>query len=115
MSSRGPAPRSSTMSPRPKRAPTAPPVAATPAGITVVGLGPGRWEDLTIAACETLAAAPRVLCRTTRHPTVDELRARHPAVALDAFDALYDGAQSFDALYDTMVERLLVLATAPDA
>jgi tetrapyrrole methylase family protein / MazG family protein len=103
------------MSPRPKRAPTAPPVAATPAGITVVGLGPGRWEDLTIAACETLAAAPRVLCRTTRHPTVDELRARHPAVALDAFDALYDGAQSFDALYDTMVERLLALATAPDA
>ncbi|HEV2235065.1 MAG TPA: SAM-dependent methyltransferase, partial [Ktedonobacterales bacterium] len=96
------------MSPRPKRTPAAP-----PAGITVVGLGPGRWEDLTIAARDTLAGAARVLCRTTRHPTVDELRARHPQVAIDAFDALYDGAQSFDTLYDTMVERLLALAGEP--
>jgi tetrapyrrole methylase family protein/MazG family protein len=98
------------MSPRPRRAPAIP-----PAGITVVGLGPGRWDDLTIAARDTLAGAARVLCRTTRHPTVDELRARHPAVAIDAFDALYDGAQSFDTLYDTMVERLLALAAEPDA
>lgn len=79
--------------------------------IIVVGLGPGSWDDLTVAARAALEGAGRVLCRTTRHPTVDTLRARHPDVAIASFDDLYDGAQSFDALYTAMVERLIALAT----
>lgn len=80
--------------------------------ILVVGLGPGRWEDLTVAARSVLEGAARVLCRTTRHPTVDALRALRPDLPIDSFDALYDGAQSFDALYTAMAERLLALAEA---
>ena len=82
------------------------------AAIVVVGLGPGRWDDLTVAARAVLERAPRVLCRTTRHPTVDELRARRPELPIDSFDALYDGAQSFDMLYTTMAERLIAQVTA---
>jgi tetrapyrrole methylase family protein/MazG family protein len=80
------------------------------ATIVVVGLGPGRWDDLTVAARALLEQAPRVLCRTMRHPTVDELRARRPDLVLESFDALYDGAESFATLYTTMAERLLALA-----
>ncbi|GAC1448683.1 MAG: nucleoside triphosphate pyrophosphohydrolase [Ktedonobacterales bacterium] len=80
--------------------------------VVVVGLGPGRWEDLTVAARAVLEEAPRVLCRTTRHPTVDALRTRRPELVIDSFDGLYDGAQSFQTLYATMAERLIARALA---
>jgi tetrapyrrole methylase family protein / MazG family protein len=76
-------------------------------GIIVVGLGPGRWEDLTIEAREVLGAASLVICRTLRHPTVDALRLRRPDLALESFDELYERAESFAALYPQMAERLL--------
>ena len=44
--------------------------------IVVVGLGPGRWDDLTVEAQAVLDAAPAVIVRTERHPTVDALRNR---------------------------------------
>ena len=84
-------------------------------GIVVVGLGPGRWEDLTLEARDVLLAAPTVICRTVRHPTVDVLRSHRPELALDSFDALYDSAPSFAELYPRMVERLIALAEAQTA
>ena len=86
------------------------PARGTAASIVVVGLGPGAWDDLTLAARDVLETAPRILCRTTRHPTVDTLRQRRPDLPIDSFDGLYDGAQSFESLYITMAERLVELA-----
>ena len=80
--------------------------------VIVVGLGPGSWDDLTLAARTTLERAERVVCRTTRHPTVDALRALRPELAIDAFDALYDGAQSFESLYQAMALELVERAEA---
>ena len=83
--------------------------------IVVVGLGPGRWEDLTLEARDVLEHAPFIICRTLRHPTVDALRARRPDLLLDSFDALYESAPSFAHLYPLMVEQLLERAAAqPD-
>ncbi|HEX6123364.1 MAG TPA: nucleoside triphosphate pyrophosphohydrolase [Ktedonobacterales bacterium] len=85
--------------------------------ITVLGLGPGRWEDLTIEARDLLATADALVCRTLRHPTVAALRARQPALSLTSFDALYDEAASFAALYPAIVAQLIAqaLARGPDA
>jgi tetrapyrrole methylase family protein/MazG family protein len=84
--------------------------------IVVVGLGPGRWEDLTLEARDVLLGAARIVCRTLRHPTVEALRAHRPDLALESFDALYEQASSFAALYPEMVERLFALALAqPEA
>ena len=74
--------------------------------LVVVGLGPGRWEDLTLEARDVLAAASVVVCRTLRHPTVDALRRHRPDLALESFDALYEQAESFATLYPQMAERL---------
>ena len=79
--------------------------------IVVVGLGPGRWDNLTIEARDLLLSASNVLCRTLRHPTVDALRKRRPDLAIESFDTLYDSADSFAALYPAMVEELLSRAT----
>lgn len=83
--------------------------------ITVVGLGPGRWEDLTIEARDTLAAARRVICRTTRHPTVDALREWRPDLEITSFDDLYETTTSFAELYPTMARLLLERAAAAPA
>lgn len=83
--------------------------------ITIVGLGPGRWEDLTVAARETLGAASLVICRTLRHPTVEALRAWRPELAIESFDDLYESAPSFTDLYPEMARRLLArVAELPD-
>ncbi|MBF6589416.1 MAG: nucleoside triphosphate pyrophosphohydrolase [Ktedonobacterales bacterium] len=80
--------------------------------ITIVGLGPGRWEDLTIAAQQVLSVADSVYFRTLRHPTVDALRARYPGLDAVSFDSLYEEAESFDTLYSTIVARLCERAIA---
>ncbi len=80
--------------------------------IIVVGLGPGRWEDLTVEAQSVLDAAPSVIVRTERHPTVDALRLRRPGLPVTSFDALYDSAQTFSDLYPLMANRALEQAAA---
>jgi tetrapyrrole methylase family protein/MazG family protein len=85
--------------------------------ITVIGLGPGRWDDLTIEAQRTLAAAATLVCRTLRHPTVEALRMHCPDLHISSFDALYDEAESFATLYPAIVTQLVERARArgPDA
>ena len=78
--------------------------------IVVVGLGPGRWDDVTLEAERALTSASQIVFRTLRHPTVDALRERRPDVTISSFDDLYERAESFAALYPEMVERLLALA-----
>jgi tetrapyrrole methylase family protein/MazG family protein len=81
-----------------------------PAGITIVGLGPGRASLLTVEAREALASAGEVWLRTKRHPTVDALP---QGPQYRSFDDVYDAGGSFDEVYETIVGRLLELAARP--
>lgn len=85
---------------------------AAQTSIIVVGLGPGRWDDLTVEAQVVLDAAAAVIVRTERHPTVDALRLRRPDLPLTSFDALYDSAESFADLYPLMARQALEQAMA---
>ena len=76
-------------------------------GIIVVGLGPGNGRFLTRAAWETLSQAKEVYLRTARHPAVADLPDH---VRCHSFDAIYETAENFDTVYDTIVTRLLQLA-----
>ena len=79
--------------------------------ITVVGLGPGDASLLTVEARDVLAAAPEVWLRTARHPTVAGLPA---GPRYESFDALYESLDTFDAVYDAIVARVLELARRPE-
>ncbi|MFN8532119.1 MAG: SAM-dependent methyltransferase [Dehalococcoidia bacterium] len=79
--------------------------------ITIVGLGPGGPELVTRQAAEVLATAAMVHLRTRRHPAVVVIPDH---VATDSFDDEYERAASFDALYSTIVERLLAQAEQED-
>ena len=73
--------------------------------VVVVGLGPAGGAMVPDAARRTLEEAARVVVRTARHPAVETLD-----VTFNSFDALYDKAEDYDALYGAIVEELVSIA-----
>ncbi len=85
----------------------------TAPAISVVGLGPGDWSQMTVGVLDRLLAADRIFLRTQVHPTVEPLRRRLRAEQhVESFDAWYDRASSFDELYHGIVDSLLGEALA---
>lgn len=74
--------------------------------ITVVGLGPGAVEQMSVAAWRAIEAAPEVYVRTARHPTVAALPGR-PKV--HSFDKVYEACGSFGEVYDEIARQVLAL------
>ncbi len=72
--------------------------------ITIVGLGPGDPNSLTIEAREALARAREVVLRTRHHPTVAALP---KALRVHALDHLYEKQADFDAIYSAIAEEIL--------
>ncbi len=64
--------------------------------ITVVPLGPGAPEHLTLGALDALAAARTVILRTGRHLACGELLKR--GIEYTTLDSLYEDCDDFDAL-----------------
>jgi tetrapyrrole methylase family protein/MazG family protein len=77
--------------------------------ITIVGLGPGRLEQLTLQAWQLLEKASEVYLRTSRHPLVKDL-----PCPCQSFDSLYDKAESFDTLYQDIAEQIIALGQRPE-
>lgn len=75
--------------------------------ITVIGLGPGDPNLLTREAWEILSQAAEVYLRTGLHPVVEALPTH---LKINTFDSLYDELESFEAVYTTIVDRLVELA-----
>lgn len=75
--------------------------------ITVIGLGPGLVEQMSLAAWRVVESAPEVWVRTERHPTVRGLR---DVVAVHSFDDVYERHESFLEVYRDIAERVVRLA-----
>jgi len=83
---------------------------ALPARLTIVGLGPGPLDALTLAARAALGEGP-VLLRTRQHPIVNFFAESR---SWDSCDDLYQSATSFTELYAEIARRVLSQArTAP--
>ena len=74
------------------------------AHITVVGLGPGGTEHVTAETIRAIEAAGRRYLRTARHPSA------HLVAGAESFDAVYEWADTFDAVYATIVDQLVEAA-----
>jgi len=74
--------------------------------ITIVGLGPGAWEQVTLEAKRVFEEAEEVYLRTERHPTVAHLPAH---LRLNSFDHLYETSPDFDRLYQAIATEVLQL------
>lgn len=80
-------------------------------GIMIVGLGPGDGRFLTREAWELLSSAGTVHLRTERHPAVADLP---ETVERVSFDAIYDAAENFEAVYTQITAELLRLGQDED-
>ncbi|MGI8493579.1 MAG: SAM-dependent methyltransferase, partial [Acidimicrobiales bacterium] len=72
--------------------------------VVVVGLGPGDPVLLTEAASEAIAGATVRYLRTARHPSA---AAAAPATS---FDAVYERAETLEAVYTEIVDQLVAAA-----
>ncbi|MCL4459808.1 MAG: nucleoside triphosphate pyrophosphohydrolase [Chloroflexi bacterium] len=77
------------------------------ARVTVIGLGPGGWEQLTLEAQQALSEAKEIYLRTRRHPVVAQFPAEW---CIHSFDSLYEESESFEDVYEGIASRLLELA-----
>ncbi len=87
----------------------------TGAAITIIGLGPGSINDLTMQAHKLLAQAAAdhqiVYFRTIIHPTVDPLKQALPDLHIDSFDRLYDESEDWGTLYQQIAAEVCTLAS----
>ncbi|MDD2485394.1 MAG: nucleoside triphosphate pyrophosphohydrolase [bacterium] len=81
---------------------------ATPAYITVIGLGPGSFDNLTCGALRAMEEAEEVCLRTSSHPIAAELAAR--GINFSSFDYLYETAETFERVYEEIAVNLLARA-----
>lgn len=73
--------------------------------LTILGLGPGHMDFLTLQAYQALKSAPVVWVRTRQHPIIEPLEAE--GIVFNAFDALYEEAEDFDSVYQGIVEQIM--------
>jgi tetrapyrrole methylase family protein/MazG family protein len=86
----------------------------TSTAITILGLGTGRWEDLTIQARAVLERAASnnktVFFRTLMHPIIESLKLEIPSLHKISFDSFYDEAVSRDTLYQRIAQEICTQA-----
>ncbi|HVB71970.1 MAG TPA: nucleoside triphosphate pyrophosphohydrolase [Ktedonobacteraceae bacterium] len=82
--------------------------------ITIIGLGPGRWDDLTLQAqvcfAQAAQAGTAVYFRTYIHPTVEPLRQAFPDLRCESFDAYYEESDDWATLYQRIAQQICDLA-----
>ncbi|GLV57738.1 hypothetical protein KDH_45740 [Dictyobacter sp. S3.2.2.5] len=88
----------------------------TASAITIVGLGPGSINDLTVEARRVLAQAAEhdqtVYFRTIIHPTVEPLKLDLPKLRIESFDRLYDESDDWSTLYQQIATEVCDQAAA---
>ncbi len=79
-------------------------------GITIIGLGPGDYNLITLEAREVLNQSSEVWVRTVHHPTVGSLLG---ALDIHSFDAWYEQKPSFAEVYEAVATEVVRLGQRP--
>ncbi len=79
--------------------------------ITIVGLGPGNPDHLTLEAWKVLERASTVILRTARHPAVQALP---EGPVYRSLDDRYEQAEDFAALYESIAGEITTLGAGED-
>ncbi len=76
--------------------------------ITVVGLGAGNWQHLTLGAMHALEKTDRLFLRTEKHPVVDYIKAK--GIVYKTFDDFYEKYETFEEVYSHIADFLVEAA-----
>ena len=75
--------------------------------ITIVGLGPGAIDDLSLRAWDKIQKSSTLYLRTKRHPCVADLPS---TAAIISFDDVYQRHAQFEDVYAEIAARIIGLA-----
>ncbi|WP_353094420.1 nucleoside triphosphate pyrophosphohydrolase [Tissierella praeacuta] len=73
--------------------------------IYIIGLGPGDINSLTLGAVERINSGDKNFLRTEKHPTVNYFIDKN--IPYKSYDFLYDSEDSFDRVYEKIVDDLI--------
>lgn len=73
--------------------------------ITVIGLGAGDLEQLSVGIYRKLKETSTILARTNQHPVIQELL--QEGMSIESFDALYEENERFEIVYEEIVDALI--------
>lgn len=76
--------------------------------ITILGLGAGELDQLSLGTYRKLQQATYIIARTEEHPVIQQLHKE--GITMESFDNVYEKHDTFEAVYEEIVERLLTLA-----
>jgi len=74
--------------------------------IIALGLGSGRWEELTVAGQALLETGTTAYFRTLNHPATAAIRQRYPHLIIHSFDHLYASTDLWNTLYSSIADEL---------
>lgn len=76
--------------------------------ITIIGLGAGDLDQLSLGTYRKLKEAEFVVARTDQHPAIVELRAE--GMVIESFDGIYIENDAFEQVYEEIVMELMSMA-----
>ncbi len=86
----------------------------TSTAITILGLGPGRWDDLTLQARALLEQAvsdnTTVYFRTLIHPIIEPLKREIPNLRMESFDSFHNELSDWNTLCQRIAEVICTWA-----
>ena len=80
--------------------------------ITVLGLGAGELDQLTMGVYRKIKEATHMYVRTKEHPVIEELEKE--GIKYTAFDDVYEAHDTFEIVYETIANTLLEKAQDAD-
>ena len=76
--------------------------------LTIIGLGAGDLDQLSIGVYRKLKEANVIVARTDQHPVIAELRAE--GMSMTSFDEVYESHDSFQQVYEEIVDQLVSMS-----
>nr|WP_184312995.1 nucleoside triphosphate pyrophosphohydrolase [Anaerosolibacter carboniphilus] len=73
--------------------------------LTIIGLGPGSKESLTLGGIEKMKESKKILLRTQKHPVIDYLISQ--GFSMESLDHYYDQKDNFDEVYDAIADDII--------
>lgn len=73
--------------------------------ITIIGLGSGSFDDLTIKSLNLMKQAKRLYLRTEKHPNVEQIK--NMGIKFETFDKYYDESEDFEEVYKRIAEDIV--------
>lgn len=73
--------------------------------ITIIGLGPGGYESLTLKVENIIKNSKNLILRTEKHPIVDKIS--DLGIKFTTCDDIYDSADTFEEVYETICSRVI--------